>query len=234
MIKSKQGVSFQDARQIYSSQKSLTNPPDINSLTSFPILDPSENATIPDREFSSQTDNAFFLHPAASDPPPPLTATSQLNNAQTYAEQSRQTISKEAQFSTKPKRPNNSLGQLAKNSNQTPGNHSKNSSSARYISPSRECHSGHTNSIPRDCTNTHASQQDMINSQSTSEQVDQIEILKEILLPIIPILLKLLMSNSLTEKIECILEFGSIIKCEEIISKFMRNMGLTSVLNTQK
>jgi len=55
------------------------------------------------------------------------------------------------------------------------------------------------------------------------------EIIAEIVTPLIPIMIKLLLSETITDKIECILEVGTILKSEGLVSRTLDSLGLSSI-----
>ena len=67
---------------------------------------------------------------------------------------------------------------------------------------------------------------------STNQTKDtQTENLMDIIVKILPILIKLFTSNTTASKVECFLEIGSILKVDRIVSDALINQGITSLSN---
>ena len=57
--------------------------------------------------------------------------------------------------------------------------------------------------------------------------------LKAALIKFLPILVRLLPANNITEKVECIMELGNELEIEKPTQQLLNKMGLTSLLSSQ-
>ena len=56
---------------------------------------------------------------------------------------------------------------------------------------------------------------------------------KQLLLQLIPIIMKLFISDAITDKVECFKKIGLILQAEDLIANTLKSMNITSIANSQ-
>jgi len=87
---------------------------------------------------------------------------------------------------------------------------------------------------PRSCTYTEMQNSTPHYHKNDSARKSPIsqENLQRLATKLIPILIKLFLNTNITNRIECFLELGSLLKSEKIVSETLEDLGLSSIINS--
>lgn len=256
VLKVNEGISFQAARNIVNStpnyqagsvtlnkQNNVNTKkllPNIQSKTDFPNLIHSKSPTTNnDYWFASQlpSTNAFFNHPAASASPPQLESQASPTYAQPLVSQQQPTVPSQHY-----QQPDRVLchAHSTKPSVQQPTEHSSDFTSSNSIENSWIT-PGQRDQQPLNNSTTNSSYTALPRNYPKHDQPPKessiftdADIYQKIMLPAMPVFVKLLFANSISDKIECLLELGTIFKMESVVGGLLDKMGLSSLSYSQQ
>ena len=230
------GISFADARDLHKEQsidngnntiasQTHNSPPNISSRSDFPPI--RNKITIPSSQLNRQIINHKPPNVSAKQHPTTDTNSSNLANSQISQESSwfpqqqniNRTISSQAmcpsQLSLPPLSPQHCPAQNNQQNNYNQSLHNYESSSKKNNYESNHEYA------------------DQINSSTVTNQPPNpsLQSLTAIFHKLLPLLINIIFSNTISDKIESIINIGQILHAEDLVSSTLTSLNLTSALS---
>ena len=231
-IKTKNNISYTDARKIFSSQdmstdKTRPSPPSTSTasasalpLSQFPVLLPSHLSQV------SQTSATSEISPSPWFPPQ--------QPAPSYLPSQSPSILSQMVLPSPTKNLTYAQTAAPDSQNSFPSTSELPSTASLY-----KCLPSESNALNIPSSTKHVkhplSQSTAAPARPSTTSVTpfSIDTLSQCLAPVIPLLIKLLLSSSLSSKLECVLEIASLFNLEDSVNSAISSLGFSSLSSSQ-